>query len=131
MFLALPRRGQVKGVDELFGNNTFGPDYTFAENGFAALAKYDLNHDGKIDAKDPIFRDLRLWSDKNKDGIVQPEELKSLQELGLEEIDLQYDSSYYERDQYGNESRFRSDVKSVNGQLHMIFDLWFSLRAGS
>jgi hypothetical protein len=128
MFLALPARGRVQGIDQLFGNNTYGPDYAFADNGFAALRKYDDNRDGFINAGDKIFRDLRLWSDENLDGVAQPRELKSFAEMGVTEIDLSYDPTYYERDQYGNESRFRSVVKTVSGKLHVIFDLWFALK---
>jgi hypothetical protein len=128
MFLALPRNGHVSGIDQLFGNNTFGEDYTFAENGFAALAKYDANGDRLINEKDPIYRSLRLWSDANFDGVAQPNELKSLSDYGLKEIDLGFDPTYFEQDQYGNQSRLRSTVKSENGQLHTIFDLWFVLK---
>lgn len=40
-FIALPGAdGAVRGIDQLFGDNTTGPDGRFASNGFAALAKY-------------------------------------------------------------------------------------------
>jgi hypothetical protein len=127
MLVALPVHGNVNGIDELFGNNTYGPDYAFADNGFQALAKYDNNYDDVINAKDPVYSALRLWSDSNFDGIAQREELKSLEELGIVEIDLVYDPSYFEQDQYGNQSRMRSTVQTLDGVLHMIFDLWFAL----
>lgn len=127
MFLALPQNASVDSVDQLFGNNTAGPDYTFAENGFAALAKYDANNDGLINKADPIFLQLRLWSDRNRDGVSQVEELKALGELGLTEIDLNYDKTYFEQDQYGNQSRYRSTVSTASGHLHVIFDLWFTI----
>jgi hypothetical protein len=38
--------------------------------GFAALAAYDSNGDGVIDANDPIYSQLRLWVDGNHDGAV-------------------------------------------------------------
>lgn len=43
-FLTLPaENGQVNGIDELFGDNTKGPDGTFAANGYEALRKFDGN----------------------------------------------------------------------------------------
>lgn len=127
MFLALPLKGIVAGIDQMFGNNTQGPDQRFAANGFAALAKYDANGDGVIDQNDPVFDSLRLWSDRNADGVSQAGELIPLKQLNVLSIDLNYDSSYYERDQYGNESRMRSVVTGAGGETHMIFDLWFAL----
>lgn len=48
-------------IDELFGDATPLADGTYATNGFAALAQYDANGDGVIDARDPIFARLALW----------------------------------------------------------------------
>lgn len=128
MFLALPdKNGSVRGIDQLFGNNTMGPDRRFARDGFAALSKFDSNHDAVIDRRDDVFAALRLWSDANGDGIAQTNELHSLAEFGVIEIDLKYDASYRERDAYGNESKYKSVVKTKDGALHMIFDLWFAI----
>jgi len=126
MFLTLPNAGQISGIDQLFGNNTKGPDGQFAANGFLALAKYDLNGDGVIDAKDAIFSDLRLWSDLNHDGIAQADELHSLASLGVSSINLNYNASFFEQDQYGNQIRYKSTGSSLQG-LRGIFDIWFVL----
>lgn len=130
MFLTLPNSsGNVTGIDQMFGNNNIGPDGKFASNGFLALAKYDLNHDGKIDKNDPIFSQLRLWSDVNNDGVSEPGELYSLDQMGIVEIDLQYDTRYKETDAYGNQVKYKSVVTYSDGSLHLIFDLWFTLKA--
>lgn len=127
MFLVLPNSsGQVLGVDQLFGNNTLGPDGKFAANGFAALAKYDLNGDGVIDNKDAIFQSLRLWSDKNSDGVAQAAELMSLDDLGITSINLKYNPRFKEQDQYGNQFRYSSSV-TQKGKARMIFDIWFEI----
>jgi hypothetical protein len=127
MFLALPNSsGQIVGIDQLFGNNTLGPDGKFAANGFAALAKYDLNGDGMIDSNDAIFSQLRLWSDVNKDGVAQASELASLQSYGITSINLNYNPRFKEQDQYGNQFRYSSSVVQ-KGNARMIFDIWFAI----
>ncbi len=127
MFLVKPNAyGQVRGINEMFGDNTKGPDGLFADDGYAALEKYDLNQDKVIDAADPVFSKLMLWSDKNLDGRAQRRELISLEEAGLVAIDLLYDASYSETDQYGNQINMKSVVRYSDGTLRSIFDLWFN-----
>lgn len=125
-FIALPnKQGQVLGIDELFGDNTYGPDRKFAENGYAALAKYDDDRDHLITPHDEVFEKLRLWKDSNLDGIAQPNELYTLKEKGVALIDLRYDKRYQETDIYGNQTLMKSVVKTEDGKLHLLFDLWF------
>lgn len=135
-FLVLPTvSGQVNGIDQMFGDNTRGPDGRFAENGFAALAKYDgMDYlgrrrlqaaDGKIDVHDDIFGRLALWSDLNMDGKVQNGELSSLRDAGLIEIDLNYDPNFSEEDVYGNRTELKSLVRFSDGRERLVFDLWF------
>jgi hypothetical protein len=125
-FIALPNSaGQVRGIDELFGDNTYGPDGKFASNGYAALAKFDANNDSYITAKDPVFSKLRLWHDSNLDGVSSSDELFTMDEMGVVSIDLKYDQSYKETDIYGNEILMKSAIKTQDGQLHLLFDLWF------
>ncbi|RYY08418.1 MAG: hypothetical protein EON55_20485, partial [Alphaproteobacteria bacterium] len=119
----------------MFGNNTSGPDALFADNGYEALAKYDglrtngkINskaRDGKISREDDVYLKLRLWSDENLDGVAQASELRTLEEMGVESINLKYDEHYHEEDIYGNEIRMKSDVKMKDGTLNLIYDLWF------
>lgn len=124
-FITLPKQGEVNGIDELFGDNTRGTDGNFAANGYLALAKYDSNKDKMITQQDPVYKDLRLWRDDDRDGKAQPYELYSLEEMQVTKIDLTYDSRYKEVDQYGNETQMKSVVETKDGQLHLIFDLWF------
>lgn len=138
MFLVKPNaEGKITGIDELFGDNTRGPDRKFADNGFAALAKWDgLNASGTrrvnkpdsyIDRRDPVFAHLKLWSDVNRDGVAQIAELYRLDEVGIEVIDLNYDAKYMEEDKYGNQIKYKSVVKYLDGRLRLIFDIWFRL----
>lgn len=125
-YIVLPdAQGQVKGIDQMFGDNTLGPDGKFALNGYEALAKYDSNKDKRITSLDPIYSKLRMWRDHNRDGVSQASELYSLPQLGVSVVDLRYDSSFYEVDRYGNETRYKSVVQTKDGRLHLLFDLWF------
>lgn len=124
-FITLPKQGIVEGIDQLFGDNTRGPDGKFSANGYQALAKYDLDNDRLITKKDPIYKDLRLWRDDDRDGKAQPYELFTLEEMGVTKIDLTYDDHYKEVDQYGNETRMKSVIETKDGKLHLLFDLWF------
>lgn len=87
-FLALDRNenGIIDDGSELFG------DVNGFENGFANLAVYDLNKDGVIDEKDPVFKKLVLWSDKNHDGVCKKSEVIPLSKKGIVSISLAFDN---------------------------------------
>ena len=98
-WLALDRdgNGTINALSELFGNYTPQPQ-SEEPNGFAALAVFDRrvnggNENGLLDPDDTVFSFLRLWIDKNHDGISQPEELFTLPTVGLFAINLHYRES--------------------------------------
>ncbi len=72
--------GVIDGLNELFGTDEL--------DGFVELAGHDNNGDGKIDIEDMDYARLRVWQDANQDGISQASELKTLEELGITQIDL-------------------------------------------
>ncbi|MBX3034436.1 MAG: hypothetical protein KF865_10975 [Bdellovibrionaceae bacterium] len=128
--LALPNKvGEVKGINQLFGDNTRGPDGRFAANGYLALAKFDDNGDGLITQDDAVFHKLRVWLDHNSDGIATRSELLSLKDLRLSVIDLRYDSTYSEVDSHGNLITYKSVVKFDNGSYRLMFDIWFKINS--
>lgn len=114
-WLALDRNGnqQIDDMTELFGNLTPQPPGTTA-NGFNALAVYDEpivggRKDGRIDGNDAIFNRLLAWQDYNHNGISEPFELKSLQQVGISGIDLDYKESK-RQDSFGNKFRYRAKL---------------------
>ena len=80
--------GVINDGSELFGDQTIQEDGTVADDGFEALSGLDENSDGKIDAADPRFSQLRTWRDFSGDGFSQSDELFTLGELGLKSINL-------------------------------------------
>jgi trimeric autotransporter adhesin len=88
--LVMDRNGNgiIDNGSELFGGHTLLKDGTRAADGFQALAELDTNHDGKIDANDPAFSQLRVWKDLNGYGYSQPDQLFTLDELGIKAINL-------------------------------------------
>lgn len=81
-FLALDRNdnGRIDDGRELFG------DQNGARHGFAELARYDDNSDGRIDRQDQVFSRLRLLQLKADGGQV----LKTLEEAGVAAIELNH-----------------------------------------
>ncbi|WP_412066340.1 calcium-binding protein [Rhizobium sp. SYY.PMSO] len=70
--------GVVNGAGEIFGSAS--------QDGFAILETMDSNGDGKIDAQDERFSQLRVWRDLNQNGISDLGEMQSLQEIGIQSI---------------------------------------------
>jgi hypothetical protein len=105
----------------LFGNFTPQPNPPAGQerNGFLGLAEYDKptnggNGDRLITSADGIFSLLRLWQDRNHNGISEAAESTSLQAVGLKTIELDYKEAK-KKDEFGNYFRYRAKVKDEQG----------------
>jgi hypothetical protein len=125
-FLALDIDGDgvIGSGAELFGNSTPLAGGT-AANGFEALAAHDDNGDGAITAADSVFDLLLLWTDDNRDGRSQTDELARLRDRGVEAISVAYMSSF-EVDAHGNQTRQRAVFWHRSG-TGLIIDAWFKM----
>ena len=123
-WLVLDRNGNGK-VDsgaELFSNVTPQDGASGAGKiGFRALAEFDRlpaggNGDGLIDSHDAIFSKLRVWVDRNHDGISSGDELLTMEQAGIQSISLSF-AAYRWTDLYGNQFRYRSRIRFAGEDL--------------
>lgn len=84
--------GILGNGSELFGDFTPLANGMLAVNGFQALAQFDINGDGKIDASDPIWSQLKIWQhDPEATDLGDPDNsgiLSTLDEIGIKVIYL-------------------------------------------
>ncbi len=109
---------------EMFGNNTSSS----AANGFIALKDYDSNNDGIINFFDKDFEKLKIWQDKNQNGITDKGELTSLYKAGIKSISTGYNSSNI-TDSNGNIHKETGVFTRLNGSQGAINDVWFQVNA--
>jgi VCBS repeat-containing protein len=74
--------GVIDSGKELFSNGAVG----LGHRGVASLAAVDANYDGVINALDPVYSQMKLWQDKNGNGVVDAGELTTLAQNGITQL---------------------------------------------
>ena len=111
--LALDRNndGFINDGGELFGDQTILSNEQTATTGFQALADLDTNSDGKIDANDTEFENLKVIK---ADGTSA-----TLDELGIKSLNLNYTDSNTEDSNGNTKLRLGSYTKTDDTTLEM------------
>jgi hypothetical protein len=92
------------------------------------LARYDLNKDGVIDRKDPVYKKLVLWKDVSGEGVFHKKDSIVLRKK-IKSISLKYRSVVEAADRYAEyRQKAEAEVYSVEGkkrQKALVVDVWF------
>ena len=125
--LALDRNhdGRINDGSELFGSSTPLASGGNASDGYQALRELDSSSDGVISAADGAFSDLRVWVDAGSDGVSAPGELRTLESLGIVQLDLRAQAGI-DRDN-GNLLGLTSTYQTADGVSHAAADVWFAV----
>lgn len=120
----LDGNGSIDGGHELFGSGSRLANGRRAEHGFVALAEFDSNADGSVDASDARFGELMLWRDWDADRLSTPDELEPLTSSGVERLAVDY-RVQTECDDRGNCGVQRSAFEFAGG-VGEIVDIYLS-----
>ena len=134
-FLCMDRNhnGVIDDGRELFGYATLLQNGQPAQVGYRALAELDSpgaggNSDGKVDTHDQSYHSLCAWTDANRDGVSQANEIQGLEESGVVALSYNYRTTGL-RDAYGNLFRYvsRADMRVPAGTVRSwpTFDVIF------
>jgi hypothetical protein len=116
--------GQINDGRELFGDRTALQNGALAQNGFAALAEWDGNLDGKIDQNDAVWANLKVWRDTDGDAISTAPELHTLDAFGIQGIDLGYIDTNAPDGQGNTQTRLGSFTK-IDGTTGQVGEYQF------
>ncbi|MEM8878389.1 MAG: VCBS domain-containing protein, partial [Pseudomonadota bacterium] len=113
--------GTIDDGTEIFSEVLLGGSYA---DSVEALRSLDENGDGVLDASDAAFGDILVWQDADSDGETDAGELKTLDQRGITEIDLNTVSTSI--DAAGNEifaeGNFTRDDGTTGSYVGVHFD---------
>ena len=116
--------GKIDNGTELFGNNSVLSSGEKAVNGFEALKDLDSNKDGIFNANDEAWNEVKVWKDNNQNGITEPDELLSLEQVGIVGINLDYNNQETV-DENGNAHKQAGTFIKADGTTGTVSDVWF------
>ena len=108
--------GQIDDRSELFGGDI--------GEGFAKLATFDSNEDGVVDAADADFGELKVWQDKDENGITDADELVSLEAAGVTSMNTSY-TNVFGTDALGNIHGEHGSATLTDGSTIDMVDVYF------
>jgi hypothetical protein len=134
--LALDRNGDgvIDRGAELFGEAAPNADGLPAADGFQALAALDRpsgggNGNGLLEVGDLMFAELRLWTDRNRDGVSQPDELQTLPDAGISSISVTGARPCgVVTDEHGNDVSLRGSFSRADGRRGLVVDVLFRIQ---
>ena len=108
--------GKIDNIGELIGSET--------QDAYAFLDGFDKNNDNKINNKDAIWKTLKVWQNKNSNGVTNKGELKSLAHHKITSFSL--NDRYMRKNKDGNfiysNSSFVKDGETQETQA-VFFDI--------
>jgi hypothetical protein len=116
--------GTIDDGSELFGDSTMLSNGEKAKDGYEALRELDINNDNLITKDDAEWDNLKVWVDKNSDGISQTGEMDTLDSLGIAKLNVIADITSI--NDHGNRIGLVSSYSTVNGDSHEMADVWFA-----
>jgi hypothetical protein len=114
----------VNDGSELFGSATTLANGDKAKDGYAALRELDSNDDNALTDADAQWANLKLWVDKNSDGISQKAEMLTLDSLGITKLNLGTETTSINDN--GNVIGLTSSYETRDGETHEMADVWFA-----
>jgi hypothetical protein len=121
LFYDANMNGLLDGGAELVGNRVEGL------SGFEELAAMDENGDGRVSAADAAWELLRLFQDRDGNGLVSPLEVSLLEELGISELSALWDADEGS-DGEGLRRAGTSSFTREDGTRGLMLDYWFGYR---
>jgi len=115
----------INQADELsFSMWTTNPNDTDMDG---LKAVFDTNHNGLLDAGDARFMDMRIWQDKNGDGVSDAGELQTLTQANIASLNLNAAKTNWSRG--GNLINGFSTYTRTNGTLGWAGDVGLGFEA--
>ena len=121
------RNGIIDDGTELFGSAT-DIGGAPAADGFEALARLDSNGNGLVERGDLLFDELKLWRDRDGDGLSDKGELSDLRSAGIIGLEIHgSDSCGLRTDQHGNDLSLRASFIRADGRKGLMVDVLFGI----